>query len=182
MRIYTRTGDAGKTTLGDGQRISKAAPRIEAIGTVDELNAVLGLARTHLADSDLQSLLQTVQNDLFNLGSDLAAPWGKEKLKAQVPRLRPEQVAALERSIDALAAELPPFQGFILPGGTPEAAALHLARTVARRAERRIVALAALEEVNPEVLHYLNRLSDLLFVLARTVNHRTGAAESPWRP
>ena len=191
MRIYTRTGDAGETTLWGGQRVSKAHARVEAVGTVDELNAALGLARTYLMEADLQTLLQTVQSELFDLGADLAAPAAGEvgslagglvgsKEKGRTSRLRPDQVAALEQWIDCLEAELEPLRQFILPGGAPGAAALHLARTIARRAERRVVALAEEEAVNPEALRYLNRLSDLLFVLARTVNRRTGTEEPTW--
>lgn len=179
MRLYTRTGDAGETSLGGGRRVSKADARIEALGTVDELNAVLGLARAYLSDPDLQALLQSIQSDLFNLGAELAAP---PEQGEQDSHLRSDQVAALEDSIDRLSAALPPWRQFILPGGTPGAAALHLARTIARRAERRVVAICPPEAVNPEVRRYLNRLSDLLFVLARTVNHRSGTPELPWQP
>lgn len=181
MRIYTRTGDAGETSLGGGRRVSKADAWIEALGTVDELNAALGLARTYLSDPDLQALLQSIQNDLFNLGAELAAP-PEPNQEGAVPHLRSDQVTALEHSIDRLSAALPPWRQFILPGGTPGAAALHLACTIARRAERRVVALRPPETVNPEVRRYLNRLSDLLFVLARTVNHRSGTPELPWQP
>jgi cob(I)alamin adenosyltransferase len=182
MSIYTRTGDSGETSLGGGRRVSKADPWIEAIGTVDELNAALGLVRTYLSDPDLQALLQSIQNDLFNLGAELAAPAGQGPPEGAASHLRPDHVAALEHSIDRLSAALPPWRQFLLPGGAPGAAALHLARTIARRAERRVVAIQPPEAVNPEVRRYLNRLSDLLFVLARTVNHRSGTPELPWQP
>ena len=180
MRIYTRTGDAGQTTIWGGQRVSKMEARLEANGTVDELNAALGLVCTHLTDTSLQTLLRTIQSELFDLGADLAVPLGREKEEGQIPRIQPAQITALEHWIDDLEAQLEPLQQFILPGGTPAAATLHLARTIARRAERRVVALAASEAVNPEALRYLNRLSDLLFVLARTANHQAGTPELTW--
>lgn len=182
MRIFTRTGDAGETGLWGGRRVSKDAPRVEATGAVDELNAHLGAARALLADGDLAALLGRLQNELFDLGGDLAAALDDAGERPGVVRVRAEQVARLEAEIDVLEQGLPPLRRFILPGGSPAAAALHIARAVCRRAERRVVALSRLEAINPEVLRYLNRLSDLLFVLARTANARQGIAESVWEP
>ena len=175
-RIYTRSGDDGGTGLFGGQRVSKDALRVEAYGTVDELNAVLGLVRTHEADPDIAALLQTMQNDLFGLGADLATPEEKDvdKGRVHITRVAPAQVTYLENQIDLYESELPPLTNFILPGGSPLAAGLHHARVVCRRAERRTVTLAHAEVVNPVVIQYLNRLSDLLFVLARVANHRRG--------
>jgi cob(I)alamin adenosyltransferase len=174
-RIYTRGGDAGETSLGDGRRVSKAAARIAAYGTVDELGAVLGLARTHPLPAALDAWLGRIQNDLFDLGADLCVP-EEEREDRQSTRERTrlrvtaEQVAWLEQRCDEVNESLPPLTSFVLAGGTPGAAALHLARTVCRRAEREAVALAAAEPVGAEALQYLNRLSDLLFLLARAAN------------
>jgi cob(I)alamin adenosyltransferase len=174
-RIYTRGGDAGETSLGDGQRVSKAAGRIAAYGTVDELGAVLGLARTHPLPAGVDAWLGRIQNDLFDLGADLCVPEqerGDRQSVHERTRLRvaPEQVAWLEARCDEVNAALPPLTSFVLAGGSPGAAALHLARTVCRRAEREAVALAAAEAVGATALQYLNRLSDLLFLLARAAN------------
>ena len=177
-RIYTRGGDAGETSLGDGSRVPKQDLRVAAYGTVDEANAVIGVARLH-ADGETDAALARIQNDLFDLGADLSTPapkGGKEAL-----RIVKAQVERLEREIDALNAGLKPLDSFVLPGGTPCAAMLHLARTVVRRAERKVAELAARETVNPEALKYLNRLSDHLFVLSRHVNDR-GARDVLWRP
>jgi cob(I)alamin adenosyltransferase len=190
MRIYTRSGDAGETGLFGGARVPKDALRVEAYGTVDELNALLGCVRAQGADAEIEALLSSVQQDLFLLGADLATPTEKDtrKGKITIERVRPEQVARLEAAIDRYEAEAPPLTNFILPGGHPLAAGLHLGRVVCRRAERRCVALARNEAenggpaVNPEVLRYLNRLSDLLFVLARAVNHRQGVPDIAWNP
>jgi len=183
MKIYTRTGDDGSTALFGGDRVAKTHPRIEAYGTVDEANAALGLARALLTDSAddarADAMLRRVQDELFVLGGDLASP-GQPKYP--VPRVEPHHVEGLEEEVDALEADLPPLESFILPGGTPAGAALHVARTVARRAERHTVELAKQEPVSDALLHYLNRLSDYLFVLARWVNHRAGAPETPWQP
>ena len=178
-RIYTGGGDAGQTSLGDGARVAKHDPRVAAYGTVDEANAAIGLARLH-AGPDLDAILAPVQNDLFDLGADLCTP---EAEGSDRPRLRvtPEQVARLEREIDETNDRLAPLNSFVLPGGTPAAAYLHLARTVARRAERDITALAEREAVNPEAIRYVNRLSDLLFVLARAAND-DGAKDVLWEP
>ena len=176
-RIYTRTGDGGETGLGDGSRVAKTNLRVESYGTVDEANAVLGLARL-CARGTTDAMLARIQNDLFDLGADLAEARGKLD---KVPRIGAPQVARLEREIDAIERSLKPLKSFVLPGGTTLAAALHLSRTVVRRAERRLAALAAQEPVNPEALKYLNRLSDHLFVLARHAN-RKGRADTLWRP
>jgi cob(I)alamin adenosyltransferase len=181
-RIYTRTGDGGETALGDGSRVPKTAPRVASYGTVDELNAALGLARLH-ADGAVDADLARVQNDLFDLGADLATPGFEQDDTAPRPRLRivAAQVTRLEAEIDAMNAGLAPLRSFVLPGGTPLAAHLHLARTVCRRAERLAVALAGAEPVNPEAVRYLNRLSDWLFVAARVANDG-GAADVLWIP
>ena len=178
-RIYTRGGDAGETSLGDGSRVPTQHLRVAAFGTVDEANAAIGLARLH-AESDVDAALARIQNDLFDLGADLCNPAsGKRADKAL--RILPSQVERLEREIDALNTELKPLDSFVLSGGTPCAAHLHLARTVTRRAERIAVKLAGENAINPEALKYLNRLSDHLFVLARHVNDK-GAADVLWRP
>ena len=176
--ITTRGGDAGETSLGDGTRLRKDALRIEAIGTVDETNATLGLLRLHTAgDAEADPVLARSQNDLFDLGADLCVPGeAGDRL-----RLAAAQTARLEQEAAALNAPLPPLTSFVLPGGTPGAAAAHLARTVARRAERVTVALAAAEPVNPEAIRYLNRLSDLLFILSRRLNGNA-AGDVLWTP
>lgn len=182
MKIYTRTGDDGTTGLFGAGRVSKSHPRIDAYGTVDELNAVLGQAHGLLGDSDdelpMGDLVRSLQNDLFVLGGDLAAP-GRQK--HPVPRIGTAHVEHLERTIDRLEADLPALRTFILPGGSAAGATLHVARTVCRRAERRLVDLASREEVSHDAMRYLNRLSDLLFVMARWVNHRAGEPEVAWR-
>jgi cob(I)alamin adenosyltransferase len=177
MKIYTRTGDGGATTLFDGTRIAKSDPRVDAYGEVDEANAMIGLARAAGAGRDIDDMLVEVQRDLLAIGSRLADP--TERIASRVTKvaLGPADVARLEGWIDGFEAELPPLRRFVLPGGTPAAAALHLARTVCRRAERRMVALGILEV---EFLAYMNRLSDLLFVMARVVNRRAGVAEAEW--
>ncbi len=182
-RIYTRGGDKGQTSLGDGARVAKHDPRVAAYGTVDEANATIGLARLH-APGALDDILARVQNDLFDLGADLCRPEGGAKGRAEgrAPlRVSEAQVLRLEAEIDAVNARLEPLESFLLPGGTPAAAALHLARTVARRAEREITALAQAETHNPEAVRYINRLSDLLFVLARHAND-DGAHDVLWEP
>jgi cob(I)alamin adenosyltransferase len=178
-KIYTRTGDKGDTGLGDGSRVAKHDLRVEAFGTVDETNAVLGMAQLH-AKGELHQVLASVQNDLFDVGADLCTP---EQEAPEYPPLRitAAQVEFLERKIDAYNAELATLRSFILPGGTPLAAHLHLARTVTRRGERLVTALMAEQPVNPEVLRYLNRLSDLLFVLARRANGN-GENDVLWLP
>ena len=178
-RIYTRGGDKGETSLGDGSRVAKQSLRVACYGTVDEANAAIGLARLH-AEGEVDAALGRVQNDLFDLGADLSTPSAGAR-GTQALRILAGQVERLEREIDALNAELRPLESFVLPGGTPFAAALHLARTIVRRAERAVAALAAKERVNPEALKYLNRLSDHLFVLARHANDK-GRSDVLWRP
>ncbi len=177
-RIYTRSGDQGETSLGDGLRVSKDSLRVDAYGTVDEANAAIGLARLHATDTALD-MLSRIQHDLFDLGADLCTP-RDGKRGSEALRIVPAQIERLEQEIDAMNADLPPLDSFILPGGTPLAAALHLARTIVRRAERLVVALAAREPINPDALKYLNRLSDHLFVLSRVANRPAG--DILWRP
>lgn len=188
MKVYTRTGDDGTTALFGGDRVSKSHPRISAYGTVDEANACLGLARSYLENSvgprgerykTAVALLSRLQNELFVLGGDLASP---HETKYPVPRIEARHVGALETDIDRLTQDLPELKHFILPGGTPAAAALHQARTVARRAERLVVETSALEGVSEHVLHYLNRLSDFLFTLSRWVNWDAGKEDISWVP
>ena len=180
-RIYTRGGDGGQTSLSDGSRVPKHTVRVEAYGTVDEANSVIGLARLHAtAGDETDKLLARIQNDLFDLGADLATP-ESENPKYPPLRITDAQVDRLEREIDHLNAELEPLKSFVLPGGTPIAAYLHQARTVTRRAERLITALGEAEAINPASLRYANRLSDLLFVLARWTNDR-GRADVLWVP
>ena len=178
MKIYTKTGDAGETGLLGGARVSKAAPRVAAYGDVDELNAWLGLARS-TADESLATMLEQLQRHLFAIGARLADPVGAVANRVAKASVTDEDVALLEGWIDRLEAELPPLRRFILAGGMPAAASLHVARTVCRRAERSVVALGG-DAVERQVLVYLNRLSDLLFVMARTANHRAGVAEAEW--
>ncbi len=178
-RIYTRTGDQGETSLGDGGRVPKDHPRVAAYGSVDELNAVLGLLLTQ--EPGEAELLRSVQNDLFDVGADLCVPQPADEAAGARLRVRPEQAARLEAAIDRLNSGLKPLTSFVLPGGRPAAAWCHLARTVCRRAERAVVTLAHAEPVNPEVVVYLNRLSDLLFVLARVYNNN-GAEDVLWQP
>lgn len=183
MRIYTRTGDRGQTGLFGGGRVSKADPRVEAYGAVDELNAFLGWAATLLRHLPLEQELQTLQSDLLVLGADLATPPdAAPAAAARTRRVSPEQARRLETWIDRWDAELVPLTRFILPGGAPGGAALHVCRGVCRRAERAVVRLAEAAPVNPEIIVYLNRLSDLLFVLARWVNAREGIEELIWEP
>jgi cob(I)alamin adenosyltransferase len=181
-RIYTRTGDKGDTALGDGSRTPKYAARVSAYGTVDELNATLGLARLHSAGA-MDESLSRVQNDLFDLGADLCTPDIENDATAKYPRLRviESQTLRLETEIDAWNADLTPLRSFILPGGSALAAHLHLCRTVCRRAERLTIELASVEAVNPEAVKYLNRLSDWLFVAAR-IGNDNGAADVLWVP
>jgi len=177
-RIYTMTGDDGTTGLLGGKRVPKSDLRVDASGTVDELNAVIGAARCRLGTPLVDAVLARVQDELFTLGANLALPDGADAERWGIPAIRDEDVRALEREIDAAEARLEPIRQFILPGGSPAAAALHLARAVARRAERCCVALAAAEKVDPRILRYLNRLSDLCFVLARALNRADGVAEA----
>ena len=180
MKIYTKTGDLGDTGLFGGPRVRKDAPRIEAYGTVDELNSVLGLARAAGLDRDLDALVGQIQNELFALGAQLATP---DPAAHNTALVGPREIAALEQAIDRLELGLEPLKQFILPGGTSAAAQLHFARTVCRRAERRLVTLKdqSPEPIAGDLVVYLNRLSDLLFVMARSVNRAAGQADVPWQ-
>jgi cob(I)alamin adenosyltransferase len=171
-KVYTRAGDNGETSLVGGKRVSKASLRVEAYGDIDELNSVLGVARAEIDDAEVDEVLRRIQNQLFTLGADLASP-----AEVAVPRVNSEWVPHIEQLIDHFNAQLPPLEEFILPGGRRGAALLHLARTVCRRAERHTVALSHQEPVGEAASVYINRLSDLLFVLARLVNRRRGGAE-----
>ena len=179
VTLYTRTGDEGETRLFDGTRVSKNDLRVEAYGDVDELNALLGVIHVGGLDTDLEALVAELQRDLFALGSRLADPHHKVAARVTKAALSSADVERLEGWIDRLDAEVPPLRHFILPGGSPAGAGLHHARTVCRRAERRIVALGA-KEIDPAILAYVNRLSDLLFAMARVVNHRRQVAEREW--
>jgi cob(I)alamin adenosyltransferase len=183
MKIYTRTGDQGTTGLFGGDRVPKSHPRITAYGTVDETNSVIGLARAQLPNDDrfarANDLLGRIQGDLFVVGADLATPL---HARPSVPRIVIAQTEALESEIDAFEVDLPRLQHFILPGGSPAGGFLHVARTVCRRSERFVVELGNREPINEQVPIYLNRLSDLLFVVARWVNHQSGAEEAQWSP
>ena len=182
-KIYTRTGDKGDTALGNGARVPKYADRVDAYGTVDELNSFLGVARLAAGDTDLDRLLSLIQNDLFDLGADLCRPEMDKDAEAEYPPLRmvAAQVDRLEAEIDTMNADLQPLRSFILPGGSALAAHLHVCRTVSRRAERAAVELAAQDAVNPEAVRYLNRLSDWFFVAARVAN-ANGADDVLWVP
>jgi cob(I)alamin adenosyltransferase len=178
-RIYTKTGDLGETGLGDGSRISKASLRITAIGAVDEANSAVGIARLD-AEDEMDAMLARIQNDLFDLGADLCAPEDGRKAEGRL-RISSAQVERLEREIDTMNETLSPLTSFVLPGGTALAAHLHLARAITRRAEAAIVELSAQEQINPEALRYANRLSDHLFVMARTANN-AGIGDVLWVP
>jgi cob(I)alamin adenosyltransferase len=181
-KIYTRRGDDGSTGLFGGPRVRKDDLRVAAYGEVDELNSALGVAREELLDpaqKDILALVDALQSELFTLGSELATPQA-DKAPREVPRIRADMVARMEKDIDRLTSELPEMRQFILPGGSRPGATLHFCRTVCRRAERKAVQLAREETVSPHVLAYLNRLSDLLFVLARAANLRAGGREIPW--
>ncbi len=180
-RIYTRTGDAGETGLFGGGRVRKDHPRVAAYGDIDELNSALGVARATEPADLADGLLEQIQRDLFSIGGHLATP-DVERVKAALEKaaLPPERITEFEHAIDAAEEELVPLTAFILPGGTPKAAALHLARTICRRSERHVVALAASDPVPEQFLVYLNRLSDLLFTLARLANHRAGQGDVIW--
>jgi cob(I)alamin adenosyltransferase len=178
MKIYTRTGDRGETGLLGGARVDKNVLRVETYGEMDELNAALGVARAQVSDSEIAAILEALQRDLFSVGALLADPEGK--FQSNKVEIAPADVERLERHIDRFESRLPPLTRFLLPGGSAAAAALHLARAVARRAERRLVALSRAEPVPPALLAFLNRLSDLLFVLARWENHQQGSEESSW--
>jgi len=176
VKIYTRTGDAGETSLFGGARVAKNDPRIDAYGTVDELNAFIGLARASWPDAPFDAQLASVQSDLFDIGAQLASP-GNAKFTGAAPL----RVTQLEVAIDEMEVELPPLKSFILPGGTAAAAHLHAARTVCRRAERLVVALRDDDPATLASIAYLNRLSDFLFVAARFANHQSGVADVPWK-
>ena len=178
VKIYTKTGDAGETGLFDGARVSKADPRVDAYGEVDELNAWLGLVRAQAPGGDLESMIETMQRDLFALGASLADPRKRIADRVTKAALTPEAITRLEGWIDTLEATLPPLRRFVLAGGSSAGAMLHVARTVCRRAERRVVALGG--DVDPAAIVYLNRVSDLLFVMARAANQRAGAPEIEW--
>jgi len=181
VKIYTKSGDRGETGLFGGGRVAKSDGRVEAYGEVDEACAALGVARAALADPELQAELARIQDELFCVGAELASPHGV-KARSAVPPLEPRWAERLEQAMDRWDLELPALHQFVLPGGTPAAAALHLARAICRRAERRVVALAAQAEVDATALVYLNRLSDFLFVAARVANARAGHPETHWDP
>ena len=178
-KVYTRTGDDGRTGLGGGQRVPKDSPRIEAYGTVDELNSAIGVALAAGVVDPLAERLRAIQNELFHLGSDLCI-LEEDKSRMPVPRIEERHVTALERTMDALTEQLAPLENFVLPGGSAAASALHLARTICRRAERRVIALSRAEPVGPQTVVYLNRLSDALFVMARYDNAKRGVPDVLW--
>ncbi len=178
MKIYTKTGDDGSTGIQGGKRISKSHIRIQAYGAIDELNAVVGLILSSKFDQELEEMLKKIQNDLFVVGSDLSSP----DLSDTKNRVTSEMVTSIENNIDLLEKELPQITNFILPGGHEKASLVHLARTIARRAETQAISLSEQEEINDECKKYLNRLSDLLFVIARTVNKKNGFEDIVWKP
>jgi cob(I)alamin adenosyltransferase len=180
MKIYTKTGDKGTTALFGGKRVSKADLRIETYGTVDELNACIGLVRDQPVNENRKSILVEIQDRLFTIGSILATEPGNTKVK--VPSLSQDDVTILEKEIDAMEATLPPMKSFVLPGGHQSVSFCHVARTVCRRAERLVIALDAGETVQPLVIQYLNRLSDYLFMLSRKMSAELNAEETPWKP
>lgn len=180
MKIYTKTGDKGDTSLFGGQRIPKDALRIEAYGTVDELNSVLGIVRADNKEKEIDAVLDRVQSELFELGADLATPWSANV--KNIKRIEQKHSEHLEKSIDHLDGHLKQLRTFILPGGSPVAARLHFARTVCRRAERTVVRLSRNEDIGEGITIYLNRLSDLLFVMARYANHVANVPETKWKP
>ena len=179
MKIYTKTGDRGDTRLFDGTKVRKYDDRVEAYGAIDELNSFIGASSTFLQDPALKVMLAEIQKDLFSVGAQLADPGFRDQSRAKF-QLDPGRIAALENAIDSFETELPPLRQFILAGGGHGGALLHVARTVCRRAERRVVSLSEKVEVHPNVIVYLNRLSDFLFVIARLVNHREGKQEILW--
>jgi cob(I)alamin adenosyltransferase len=179
MKIYTKTGDRGDTRLFDGTKVRKHHTRVDAYGDIDELNSFIGAAASFLADAELAAILADIQKDLFSVGAQLADPKFRERESGRF-QLAPERTAVLEQTIDRFETELPPLRQFILAGGGHAGALLHVARTVCRRAERRVVRLSEEVEVSAGVIEYLNRLSDFLFVIARVVNHREGKQEVPW--
>ena len=180
-RIYTKTGDGGETSLGDGVRVSKDHPRVAAYGTVDELNSYIGMLVALPDPPPMLELLKAIQNDLLDLGGDLCVPLAADEAPGSKLRIQPTHIDKLEKAIDRLNADLPPLRSFVIPGGPPPAAWSHLARTVCRRAEREVVTLARHEKINANVTIYLNRLSDFLFVLARVADRKEGSEEL-WAP
>lgn len=180
MKIYTKTGDQGTTALFGGKRLSKADPRIETYGTVDELNSYIGLVRDQDVNEKRKHVLIEIQDRLFTIGSILATEPGNNKVK--LPELSESDIEFLEKQIDAMEEELPPMRSFVLPGGHSSVSQCHIARTVCRRAERLTISLSSLEKVQPVIIKYLNRLSDYLFVLSRRMSHELGAEETPWKP
>ena len=180
MKVYTRRGDSGETDLFGGERVAKDDARVETYGVVDELNSVIGVAAAASGEKDLKDASQKIQSELFDLGAHLATPEAAHREKYSVPAPSADDVTALEQWIDRLEGELEPVKTFILPGGTPAAAAFHQARTVCRRAERAAVSLARGADLDPLAVRYLNRLSDLLFVMARIENRRAGQPDVPW--
>ncbi len=181
MKIYTKGGDKGETGLFGGERVSKSSQRIEAYGTIDELNSFIGLAITELKSEEVKELLNTIQNQLFTVGSDLATPLSEKIKKYDIPRVPKEFFENAEKQIDKFEAELAPLKNFILPGGSKSAAMLNICRTICRRAERRVVALNASEKVGENIIIFLNRLSDLFFVLARYENMISGIPDTIWK-
>ncbi|MBL1212049.1 MAG: cob(I)yrinic acid a,c-diamide adenosyltransferase [Ignavibacteriae bacterium] len=181
MKIYTKTGDTGKTGLFGGKRVSKDDLRIEAYGTIDELNGLLGIAVSKMLSERIKKDIVLIQNELFNLGADLATPLDENKIKISIPRISDTDITRLEKLIDNYQKELPELRVFILPGGLEGSSILHLSRTVCRRAERRIVELSNTESIGEAVLKYINRLSDLLFVLARFENYSNNHPEVEWK-
>lgn len=181
MKIYTKTGDIGETSLFGGQRVWKNDLRVDTYGTVDELNALLGFALSQLKNIEVSDLVKEIQNDLFTIGSDLATPLDKDDSKYPVPRVEEKLIENLEKKIDYFDGQNPPLKEFILPGGTAGSSLLHYARTVCRRAERKVVALSKDVEIGGQIVVYLNRLSDLLFVLARYENYSTGTSDIKWQ-
>lgn len=182
MKLYTRKGDAGQTSLFDGRSVRKDDPRVAAYGSVDELNALLGWARAGGDDADMGERLRTIQAELFCVGADLATPADATSARARVPQIDEAAVRRLEQWIDEASDAAPSLRSFVLPAGAELACRLHLARTACRRAEREVVAAAADTDVNPRILVYLNRLGDLLFAWARWANHRAGTVDDPWTP
>ena len=178
-KVYTRGGDEGSTSLGTGERVPKDSPRLDAYGTVDEVNSVIGAAIASGLSPAVAEALRGIQNDLFHLGADLCVP-EEDKLRMPVPQIGPDHVAALEDLMDRLSEGLAPLENFILPGGSPGAGALHVARTVCRRAERHVVTLSRSEKIPAHAIPYLNRLSDALFVMARYENRRSGVPDVLW--
>ena len=179
-KIYTKTGDKGETSLSNAARVSKLHPRIVAFGSIDEINSLIGIARSQNPSARIDKILKQIQEDLFVLGSDLAMP--EENSRKNIPRIKSHHVNFLERTIDACTDKLSPLKNFILPGGSPLGATLHMARSVARRAERKVIKVHEAEELNPVILEYANRLSDCLFVLSRLANFEAGVEDTLWVP